>query len=229
MKFTPGIAVGAMSGSVGGITASRNRFGAYFRVRAKPVISTSTYAQEAKGILAAATTRWQTLTDAQRNAWETYADTHPVTNSLGIPQALTGHQAFVGINARIDRDNGTLLDDPPPAAAPDGLGTLALTADIGTGNFEIAFTPTPLAADDKLWVLAAVVNSPGINYVENLLRLVAISSAAQTSPFDIEAAVAARFGTLQVGQKCVVKVGVYDSATGLLSNFLRSDDIIVST
>lgn len=229
MKFTPGIAIGAASGSVGGVTASRNRFGPYFRTRAKPVISTSADAQAAKGILAAQTTRWQTLTDAERAAWETYADTHLVTNSLGVPQALTGHQAFVGINARIDRAGGTLLDNPPAAAAPDGLQSLALTADIGTGNFEVAFTPTPLAADDALWVLATVVNSAGINYVENLLRLVQISSAAQTSPLDIEAAVAAKFGTLQVGQKCVVKCAVYDTVTGLLSNFLRAEDIIVST
>jgi len=229
MKFTPGIAVGAMSGSVGGVTASRNRYGPYFRVRAKPVISTTPDAQQAKGIFTTQTTRWQTLTDAQRLAWEAYAETHLVNNSLGIPQALTGHQAFVGINSRIDRAGGTLLDDPPAATAPNGLESLVLSADIGIGTFDVTYTPTPLAADDQLWVLACVQNSAGKTYIENLLRLVQISSAAQASPLDIQAAVEAKFGTLIVGQKVSTKVGVYDGVTGLLSNFLRADAIVVST
>lgn len=228
-KFTTGPAVAAVSGSVGGNTFSRNRYGQYIRFRAKPTVSTTPDAQNAKGILANLTTNWQTLTDAQRAAWANYANTHLVRDSLGIPQALTGHQTYVGINARIDRDGGTLLTDPPASAAPDGLTSLTLAADIGAGNVDLTFAPSPLAADDKLWIRAAVVNSPGINYVENLLRLIQISSAAATTPEDIETALAAKFGTLQVGQKVVVDVAVYDSVTGLISGSLRDSAIIVTT
>lgn len=229
MKFTPGIAVGALSGSIGGSTASHNRFGPYFRTRVKPVVSTTPDAQEAKGIFTTQTQAWQGLTDAQRLSWEQYAQTHLVNNSLGVPQALTGHQAYVGINSRLDRANETLLTDPPVGTAPDGLLTLTLSADIGLGTFDVTYTPTPLAATERLWVLAAVQNSAGRTYVQNLLRLVVIAAAATASPLDIQTEVEAKFGTLQVGQKVTVLCGVFDNATGLLSNFLRDDAIVVST
>jgi len=228
-KFTPGPAVAAVSGSVGGTTFSRNRYGQYMRFRAKPVVSTTPEAQEAKGILTTQTQNWQNLTDAERLAWKQYAETHLVTNSLGVAVTLTGHQAYVGINARIDKANGTLLTDPPAAAAPEGLQSLVLSADIGLGTFDITFTPTPLAATESVWVLATVQNSAGKNYVENLLKLITIGAAATASPLDIQTELAARFGTLQVGQKVTTKVAVFDNATGLLSNFLRDDAIIVST
>lgn len=228
-KFTPGPAVAAVSGSVGGTTFSRNRYGAYMRFRAKPVISTTPEAQEAKGVLTTQTQRWQNLTDPQRLAWKQYAETHLVTNSLGVAVTLTGHQSFVGINARLDKANATLIDIPPAAAAPEGLQTLILSTDIGLGTFDVAFTPTPLGASEQLWVLATIQNSAGKNYIENLLKLILIAPAASASPVDIETELAARFGTIQVGQKVSVKCAVFDNATGLLSNFLRDDSIVVTT
>ncbi len=125
--------------------------------------------------------------------------------------------------------DGTAITDPPAAAAPNGLLTLVLNTDIGTGTFDVAFTATPLAADDMLQVWATVQNSAGKNYVENLMRLIVNSTAAQASPLDIETELAAKFGTLQVGQKVTVKVAVFDSVTGLLSNFLRADSLIIDT
>ncbi len=229
MKFTPGIAVGAMSGSIGGSTASHNRFGPYFRTRAKPVVSTTPDAMEAKAILSAQTTRWQTLTDENRAAWKSYAETHPTTDKLGQQITLTPHMTFVGINARIDKDGGTLLDDPPAEAVPDGLQSLVLAADIGLGNVDVTYTASPLAANDKLWVQAVVQNSAGKLYIANLLRVILISPAAQASPLDIEAELAAKFGTLQVGQRVTVVCSVYDSVTGLLSTGLRSDTTIITT
>jgi len=229
MKFTPGPMIGQASGSVGGQTFSHNRFGAYVRTRAIPTRSTTTEAENAKAILAAQSQAWGGLTDAQRAAWKSWADTHPVTDSLGNAQVLTGAQAYVQINARLDRAGETLLSLPPIASPPAALETLTGTWDIGAGDFEVTFTPTPLAAGIRLWSQAAVVASAGITYIENLLKQVDIQAAATASPVDLQSAIEARFGALQVGNVVTIRCSTFDSASGLLSQPLTVRGTVVST
>ncbi len=229
MKFTPGPAIAAASGSIGGTVFSHNRGGMYTRNRSIPITSTTTFANEAKSRLATASQSWQALTAIQRAAWNSYALQVPVTDALGFPRHLTGHQVFVGINARRANAADVQLDDPPIAAALPGLLTIALTADIGVGDVEFAFTATPLGATGELYVQGAVTNSPGITNVQNLLRLFMFSAAAEVSPLNIETEVTARFGTLVEGQTLHIQASVYDNATGLVSLPLHDEAVVIST
>lgn len=229
MKVMFGGPVANASGSLAGVVASHNRGGAYLRRRTVPVKSTTTDATNAKARLAAASSAWGALTAAQRLAWETWAATHPIVDTLGEKRILTGHQAYVQINVRILFIAGTQISDPPIAAAPDALTTLVLDADIGAGDFDVTFTPTPLAANERLWVQAAVADSPGITFVNNRYKLCVVSAAALASPLDIQSAVAGRFGTLIVGQQVFVKCSVFNGVTGLLSQPALSRATITST
>ena len=229
MKYTPGPMIGAASGSVGGQTASRNRYGAYFRTRAIPTTATSDAALSAKSRLAAASQAWGALTAAQRLSWRTWAQTNPVTDALGQQQVLSGHAAYVGIWTRTDVCGGTPFAAPPLGAAPDALLTLTATWDIGAGDFEITYTGTPLGASEKLYIQAAVCDSPGISYVQNLLKLVGFSAAAQASPFDAQTLIEARFGSLAADQIVHMQVSVIDTTTGLLSAPRIVSGTVVST
>ena len=227
--ITPGPTVAAVSGSIGGTVYSHNRGGAYIRNRSIPVTSVTTPALNAKQRLATASAAWQLLTDLQRTAWGSWALQNPVINALGFARHLTGHQAYVGINARRASAGDVALSVPPIVPAPDGLLTLVQDGDIGAGDTDCTFTATPLGATEELYIEAAVTNSPGINNVNNLLKLVGFSAAAQASPFDNQALIEARLGTLVVGQKLFVRISVYDNATGLLSLPLVDDVIITTT
>lgn len=228
-KFTPGPMIAAASGSVGGTVFSHNRGGMYTRNRSIPTISTTSFALAVKSNLSTAASAWSGLTAGQRQSWDQFALQRPVIDTLGHPRHLTGFQAHVGINARRANADDVALLVPPIVVAPDGLLTLVLTADIGVGNVDIAFTPTPLGATEEIWLLAAVTNSPGINYVSNLLRFILHSAAAQASPLDIQTDIETRLGTLIVGQTLHVQVSVYDNATGLLSTPIRDSSVVVST
>ena len=229
MKVEYGPLIGRASGSLGATTASHNRYGTYFRLRATPVTSTTVFALATKAHLADASTHWDDLTDAQRLQWFAFARENPIIDSLGAKRILAGNAMFVALNSRILRDGGTIIDSPPVTENPEVLHTLTLSLDIGAGSFEAAFTPTPLAAGIKLWLSVAVVNSPGINFVQNLLKQVSITAAAQASPFDFQADTEARFGTLLVGQKVVVMGHAYDSTSGQLSVPLRAEGLVVTT
>jgi hypothetical protein len=227
-KFTPGPTVAAVSGSIGGTVYSHNRGGMYIRNRSIPIISTTTFALNAKSRLATASAAWQGLTDAQRLTWGGWALQNPVTDTLGFPRHLTGHQAYVSLNTRLAADGQSAISTPPIIAAPDGLLTLVQDGDEGLGDVDATFTATPLGANEKLWIQAAITNSAGINNVNNLYRFCGTSAAAETSPFDDEALIEARLGTLIVGTKLHVKISVFDTATGLLSLPL-TDNVIITT
>lgn len=229
MKYTPGIAVAEMSGSLGGTTASRNRGGQYFRRRAIPTRVTSTYAQNAKAILAAASQGWRALTAAQRAEWEAFSKQHPIVDALGKSFTKSGQQAYVAIRCRLAQASAALITAPPISAAPAPLLTFTQTYDIGAGAFAGTYTATPLGAGVKLWIRAAVVDSPGVAFIRNKLKFVGLSAAAQASPFDQQALIEARFGTLLVGQNVFIEMATFDTATGLMSPPRMVNGTVIST
>lgn len=228
-KFTPGPMVAAVSGSQGGTVFSRNRYGAYTRFRAVPITSTTDAAVAAKAALAAASQAWQGLTADQKQAWAAWARSNPITDKLGQAQTLTGHAAYSGNHARALSLAVTPITDPPIIAAPAPISTITQSCDIGAGTFDLTFTPTPTGAAEKLWLRVAIVDSAGITYVQNLLKFVGVSGAAQASPFDHQTLVEARFGTLIVGQSVHTEVRVVSTASMLLSAPIKVVTVIVTT
>jgi hypothetical protein len=227
--ITAGPMVGQVSGRLGSVVFSHNRGGPYVRNGTIPTLVTSQEAINAKARLSAQSQAWDNLTAIQRLAWLEWARSNPVVNRLGSQVTIAGNAAFVGINTRLAYAGDTLLTEPPIADPPLALASLTPTFDLGPGTFDLAFTATPLPAGVKLWVTITVLNNPAVNYVENRLRLLLASAAAQASPLDIETETTARFGTLSVGQKIVARVFTFDGATGLISAPLQADGLIVDT
>lgn len=229
VKYLPGIAVSQMSGSMGGVTASRNKGGQYFRDRAIPTTATSVPAINAKARLAAASAAWGALTSTQRDSWSRYGTIKPGIDALGQPKILTGINAYNAIYTRMNLAGDAPLTAPPIGPDPDALATASATFDIGAGTTLLTFTPTPLGATRRLWLEAALVDSPGINYVQNLKRFIVASATNLATGYNYQAPVEAVLGPLSVGQKLVLFPMVYDTATGLLSRPRRVEGIIVST
>lgn len=221
--------VTAVSGSVGGLVGSHNKGGMYFRARAIPTVSTTAPALAAKARLATASAHFSGLTQAQRDSWTRAGTLRPELNGLGATKILSGIALHNRIFARMDLAGDTPIDTAPIGNDPDALSTVSGTFDIGTGGTTLIFTPTPLGATEHLWLEAALVDSQGIEYVEDQIRFIAVDTAASTSPFDYQTAVEAALGTLTVGQKLIMFPRVYDDATGLLSQRLRVQGTIIDT
>ncbi len=98
MKFLP-LLGSDLSGSLGAITASHNRGGAYFRNRAIPVNPNTVFQQAVRGFLASLTSLWNdTLTVAQRAAWDLYALNVPLLDPLGNPRNVGGLGMYIRSN-----------------------------------------------------------------------------------------------------------------------------------
>jgi len=227
--FIAGPVAGQVSGRIGSTVFAKNRSGSYIRQGTVPITSTTSYAMAAKARMTAATQAWQLLTAGQRLAWAEWANANPTVNRLGQQIHLTGHAAFVGIFCRLTAAALSTLTTPPILPAPAPLVTCTFDADIGPGDFDLTYTATPLGAAEYLWLEACVVDSAGINFVQNLKRFIGISAAAQASPFEQQSLVEARFGTLEVDNIVHMFVYTFSSVTGLLSAPLRVQATVVDT
>ncbi len=225
----PGSIVGQVSGRIGGLVFSRNRGGDYVRNGPSPTNPQSSYQTAVRNALSLASAGWDTLTDSQRAAWVSWAQDHPVRNRLGESIRLQGNAAYVQLNSRLAYLGTAIVVAPPAVNAPDPLLSVTPTFDIGAGNFQLAYTATPLGAGLKLWVLGCLLGSPAITFVKNRLRHFYTSAAAAASPADLDTAFSARFGAPVVGQKVVLMAGVLDGTNGQLSAMLRCEGLVTTT
>ena len=140
VKYGGGIV--QMSGSIAGNTFARNRYGNYNRARTIPVNPNSSRQQSIRGVIINLAEEWhETLTDANRAAWEVYAAAVNMTNRLGETINLTGFNHFVRSNAaraycgnpgQIDQGPATLSladTDETLVAAPQTDQTVDYTYD----------------------------------------------------------------------------------------------------
>ena len=142
VKFGGGIT--GMSGSIGGTTFARNRYGSYARNRTKPVNPNTALQQNVRAAMAFLTSYWsQTLTAVQRTAWNLYGSNVNMLNRLGETIQLSGFNHFIrsnAWNARYSvapaREGPTIFELPP--ADP----SFAVTGTEATQELVVSFNNT---------------------------------------------------------------------------------------
>lgn len=132
------------SGSLDGTVFSHNRFGRYTRNRTIPVDPASARQQIVRTLFAAYAAAWsQTLTAAQRTAWNTYAANVPVINKLGDTVYLTGFNMYIGSNTpRSQAGIGGVLSGPTIFTLPEADTSFAVSASEATQLITVTFDDT---------------------------------------------------------------------------------------
>lgn len=191
MKFASGMITMA-SGSMGGLTASHNRYGKYFREKVVPVNPNTVRQTSVRNSLATLAIRWkQTLTEAQRSAWNTYAINTPVTDKMGASQTITGLNWYVACNS-LRLLAGLAVVDAGPTEF--GLAQLSAVSAAVTGSDDTAavtFSNTDQWATEvggALLVFGSVGKSPSISYFNGPYRYankIAGAVSPPTSPQDV--------------------------------------------
>lgn len=211
------------SGSTGGTTSSRNRFGQYRRTRAIPVNPGTPSQGQSRGRMSANAAAWRTLTDAQRAGWSALGESMVRTDSLGQTYTLTGFMAYCSVNNNLLNIGSAVVSAAPALVTPSALTSATVTTTGGT--LSIAYTATPLPAGAKLHVHAGPGRSAGRGY-EGDYRLVFTSAAAAASPADVLAGYTAKFGAPVVGQKIFFSLQV--SVGGFLSGPLIVSKVVTA-
>lgn len=203
-KIKTGPLVAEASGSVGGTVFSRNRYGQYTRQRRVPV-NPNTAAQGAiRNAFTYITQYWRdTLTQAQRDGWERYAQATPISDVFGDSQILAGNVMFCRFNVHWYRTKSAVVAAAPPSPgeAPSALMTVA--GDTTLGVVISAFTPGVTAPDQVSVSLAASAASQARNFYRGPYQF-NIMEADADLPHTIVAA-----GSCAIGQRWFLKSRVF--------------------
>lgn len=174
MKFKP-VLGSELSGSIGGITASHNLGGAYFRNRVIPSNPNTAFQQAIRSSVGQLTSLWlNTLTAGQRAAWDLYASNVPLLDALGEPINVSGLNMYVRSN--VPRIQAALpRQDTAPSTFNLGdftaIGVSSLSE--GTQNFNVEFTEGDdwVSEDNSsLLVYSSRPQNPSINYFKGPYR-----------------------------------------------------------
>ncbi len=211
MIFTSTI-VAQASGSIGGLTFSRNRGGKYIRSRATPTNPNSVFQQAVRGFMSQLTSLWNdTLTQGERDAWDLYAENVLLPNSLGEPRNVGG----LGMYNRTNVPNlqaGLTRQDTAPATFNIGDFTnpsiVSITA--ATNILSLAFNNADAWANETgsaMLVYTSRAQNATINFFKGPYRfagsILGDDTTAPTSP----AAITLAFNA-EVGQRIFIKVNV---------------------
>lgn len=214
MKYAPSALIGRLSRSAGSTTASHNRYGAYLRNRVIPT-NPATSPQTAQRVaFSDISIAWRNLTQEQLDQWNAFGPEIVRTDSLGESYTLNGQTAFMYVNRNRVLTGQALLSVPPDVdPAPALLTAIATIED--TPTMSIAYTATPLGANDKLLVFATRGVSAGRSFMPNgEYKLIFTSAAAAASPANVLAGYTAVFGTPVLDEKIFFKLKVIRQTKG---------------
>ena len=216
-------------GSVGGTTFFHNRYARICaRTRVTPTDPNTAAQQVVRAQMSAAVTRWQGLSNAQRESWEVYAAGTPWKNSLGQDVRLTGFNMYIGVCLAVLRIN------------PGANMALLNTAYCIPGLFilpDYYFSP-PSAPDNGI-----VLHLTNPHSTDSMRVGVHVSTPQSVSvnfwkgPYDVNlysscAAIPAGLGTtlswksLTVGQKYFVRIRAWNSTQKTLISSPTLDSFI---
>lgn len=182
-----GTLIGAASGSISGTTFSHNRGGQYTRQRAIPVNPNTTPQQIVRSAMSSLSARWRDiLTNAQRLAWNLYAENTPMPNAVGDPINVGGIGMYIRSNIIRVQAALAIIDAGPttyglPAMTLPGITSVTAATKIAI----VTFTNTDSWANEVGGALL-VWMSPGmpqsIGYYKGPFQFAGKVAGAATPP-----------------------------------------------
>lgn len=207
-----GLIATALSGSTDGIVASHNRGGAYFRNRATPTNPNTPEQAAIRAIFKQLSAAWRdTLTAAQRAAWDTYALNTPISNSLGDPVNVGGLGMYQRGNvARLQAGLSRVDDGPTTFGLPSFTEPTVDSITAATGVLSLAFTASDSWVGEDgsaMIVYGSRGQNPSINFFKGPYRLSDSIDGNATTPPTSPAALTLPFA-VAAGQRVFIKASV---------------------
>lgn len=224
-----GIGIVDGRGKINGTVLSKNRGGAYARVKVTPSNPRSAAQMFVRSNLAFLAQKWKTLTQNERDSWAGAVSNYTRTDVFGDIKTPTGYNLFMRINTAL-RDADTNLFYNIPAPPQDVAGINYMNADVGAsldeielgidfaegseGNGYILIDATPS--------LSAGVNSPGSRFKRIASNEVGDFSENIADVPGLDSAYKSIFGDPVPGSK------IFFRATVMMSNGQRGVPYVTS-
>ena len=213
------------SGSQGGTTASRNRYGNYLRMRSVPVNPNTDRQQAARSRFQSMASRWTAaLSPAERDAWNLYGASVAMLGPLGQTIFLTGFNHYIRSNTVILQAGLSVVDaGPTNFSLPETDATISVAISEATQQITVTFDDTmDWAGEDDAFMSVHMTSPQNASrdyldikprFADNILGDTAVpitSPQLISTPYVVTA-----------GQKVIVKFRI-ERPDGRLSGFFQS-------
>jgi len=208
---------GAMkSGRSGSVVYQRNGVRRNFVV---PSLVQNDFTQQVRGDFGINSNSWSGLTDEERASFNN-AVGFTYVNRFGVTKILKGKALYVRLN-----QNLTTIGQAPITTCPlpiDVVGLLTFDADVDvtplSENFALTFSPTPVAADTSIVVMATMPLPAGYSRPSaSRYRIITIWPPATATNQNVVGDYTSKFGAVPEGAKVFFKAYAISEITGQAS------------
>lgn len=219
-----------MSGSMGGITASHNAGGQYFRSRVVPTDPATVGQVAVRSAVATLASRWAAvLTEAQRSAWNVYAANTPMLNRIGESRTISGIAQYIRSNAPMAAEGFLTVDSGPMTYMLPTLSGTGITADAATNTFDLFFDNTDSWATlggGRLLLYTSRPQNSSVNFFKGPYRFTSsVAGNDPVAPTSPVTSIATPFA-FAAGAKIFYQLRAF-TADGRLSSPVRGSTVAV--
>lgn len=220
MKYI-GLLTSSASGKLGGVVASHNRNGQYFRKHSTPTQPRTASQKTQRNLLASLSSQFKSLTSEQISGWNALGATVTLKSKLGTTYHPTGQQLFVSCNRHLNEIGVTdTLTTAPSVPSFSTISAFTITQG-GTSDAPAnvtAITVTdPSSWDSNMGVVikGSSVQSLGRSFFgKSLYRTIGGYQSGTNVPTDFLTIFKDRFGPLPQSGIISFKAFYVDPASG---------------
>ncbi len=176
-----------LSGALGGVVASHNKGGSYFRERVIPTNPNTPFQQAVRNAVSSLSSFWQDgLIQVQRDGWDVYASNVTLPNRLGDQVNISGLAHFVRSNVTRLQLGFLQVNDAPAvfnlgAYTAPTIASFSEATQLGAIGFAVGTLSDAWANEVDGWLVLFVSppQNSGVKYYRGPYR---VASAIQGDP-----------------------------------------------
>ena len=208
-KIKLGAIVTDIRGKLGGHVFSKNRSGAYMRTKVTPTNPQTSYQSLVRGIFAAISSAWSSLTDTQRLSFRDKVQQYTSTDIFGDIKVPSGKTLHHKLNQNLELSGQAQVSTCPSPAEVPFANMLSATATIAGADLSVYLLGDTVGS--KLMIFGTPSLSQGTKFVKNQLRFLGSIAGVDDTDFDILSIYNAKFGAFVAGANVVIGVKVINA------------------
>ncbi len=215
-------------GKINGNVYSKNKGGAYSRVRVIPANPKSVDQMAVRASFTGFSQAWRGLTQIQRDSWNQAVGNYPRTNRIGDKHNLSGNALYNSLNRNLFDVGIAAIAVAPTPTSVTPVAILTAVADNSAQTVVVTLTGA-VPANTSIKVFASATLSAGVNSVGTKLRQIISYPAAQAAALSLTASYLAKFGAVgAVGSKIFISIIPVNETTGQAGAAITATIVIVA-
>lgn len=217
-----------MRGKIAGNVYSRNRGGAYARVRVVPINPNTSFQSAVRAVFTLLSQAWKSITATERTSWAQAVGNFARINNLGDSHNLTPNSLYVSLNKNLADVNLPRIDTAPSPASVESVVVTAATAE-NVAQTVIILLDAIVPTNTSLKVFVSPTVSAGVNSIGTKLRQLTSFADGAPALLDLTTEYISRFGAVgAAGSKIFFKIVPVNETTGQVGASIEGVMVIIA-